>query len=175
MIAWTKNTKLYQTSFLISVIILLISVNVVSQVKGSELNGDLSFSLSRDFGISFGNYRQGTFTLTGEGVESIVKLTVFFNDVNVYNVSGNSLSWTFNTDDYQDGETTILLKGWTIDNQEYQTSESVVFLSSVTGIQLTIIILVVVAFLIIIKYGRRIKRRIDTKKTLDFDSPSLEN
>jgi len=170
MIAWTKNTKLYKTSFLISVIILLFLVKVVFYVNGSELNGDLSFSLSRDFGISFGNYRQGTFTLTGEGVESIVKLTVFFNDVNVYNVSGNPFSWTFNTDDYQDGATTILLKGWTLNDQEYQISESVVFLSSVTGIQLTIIILVVVALLIIIKYGRRIKRRIVAKKPLDFDS-----
>ena len=170
MIILTKNTKMLRPSILISIIIISILGIIVSQVKGSEPNDNLSFSLRRDFGISFGNYRQGTFTLTSEGVESIVKLTVFFNDINVYNVSGNSFSWTFNTDDYQDGETTILLKGWTIDNQEYQTSESVVFLSSVTGIQLTIIILSVVTVLIVIKYGRRIKRRIDAKKTLDFDS-----
>ena len=110
---------------------------------------------------------QGTFTITGEGSESIVKLAVFFNDHNVYNISGNSFFWTFNTDNYQDGATTIMLKGWTIDGQEYQTSKSVEFLSSFIGIQITIRIFGVVTLLIIIKYGRRIikyGRRINWRK-----------
>lgn len=157
-------------SYLVSIIIILISVNVVIYVKGSEPIDNLSFSLRRDLGISFGNYMQGTFTLTGEGSESIVKFTVFFNGQAVYTVSGNSFSWKFNTDDYQDGTIRILLKGEAIDGQEYQTSKSVEFLSSFTGIQITVIVLVAVALLIMIKYGRRINWRKDSKKTSDFDS-----
>ena len=118
----------------------------------------LNMSLSRNFGMGFGSYIQGTFTLSGSGPEEVSNLTVYFNDEQVHFVDGNTISWQFVTNDYPEGSTNITLWGIDDDGTTYYASATYYFIGGVTQTLITAGIFALVVVLIIAKYGSRILR-----------------
>lgn len=146
-------------SGIVSLGALLLVASVVSgmtmPVAGQE---SLNMSLSRNFGMGFGSYIQGTFTLSGSGPEEVANLTVFFNGEQVHFADGNSLSWQFVTNDYSEGSTNITLWGIDDDGTTYHASATYYFIGGATQTFITAGIFALVAVLIIAKYGSRILR-----------------
>jgi hypothetical protein len=83
---------------------------------------------------------------------------VYFNDVEVHFVTGNTISWQFNTGNYDGGATNITLIG--IDNlgEVHSASQQVVFIGESLNTLITIGIIALVAVIILAKYGPRIMR-----------------
>jgi hypothetical protein len=54
-------------------------------------------SINRNVGIGLGGLIQGTFTLHGSGPEIVQNLTVYFNGNQVHFVTGNTITWQFDT------------------------------------------------------------------------------
>jgi hypothetical protein len=64
-------------------------------------------SINRNVGIGLGGLIQGTFTLHGSGPEIVQNLTVYFNGNQVHFVTGNTITWQFDTANYASGSTNI--------------------------------------------------------------------
>ncbi|MDH4214241.1 MAG: hypothetical protein OEV85_10000 [Candidatus Thorarchaeota archaeon] len=138
---------------------ILIGITLSSLIPMNVLAQDtLSLSINRSFGMAFGNYISGSFLLEGNGPDSIQNLTVYFNENEVHFVTGNSVSWLFNTGEYLGGPTNITLVG--IDNLGvvHRTSTQVVFIAEGVGTLITGAIIVLVIILVAAKYGPRLLR-----------------
>jgi hypothetical protein len=130
----------------------IIPMNVAGQ-------GSLTLSVDRNIGMAFGSFIQGTFTLRGSGPEAIQNLTVYFNGDEVHFVTGNSITWLFNTGDYPEGSTNITLFGVDDASATYYASIQVTFIGSIVGNVITIGILALVVVLVFAKYGPRLMSR----------------
>ncbi len=139
-----------------SLMILLLMIITPTHVTAQD---SLSFSLTRNFGIGIGNTLQGTFTLNGDGPEAIIGLIVYFNGVEVHSVTGNTISWQFNTGDYPSGDTNITLYGWDNDGISYIAMQNVSFLSDFAATGITIGIIALVVVLILFRYVPKIMGR----------------
>ncbi len=120
---------------------------------------NLTLSLFRNIGIGLGGIIQGTFTLHGSGPEAVQNLTVYFNGEQVHFVTGNTIAWQFNTDDYPAGATNITLFGVDNAGENYVTSTSVMFLSAALGAAIFGIVIILVVVLVIAKYGPMIRKK----------------
>ena len=118
----------------------------------------LSFSVNRNVGMAFGSYISGTYTINGNGPDTIDNLTVYFNDVEVHFVIGNTIAWQFNTANYDGGATNITLIGITESGEIYAASQVVVFIAEAISTVVTIVIIALVIVLILAKYGPRLMR-----------------
>ncbi len=121
----------------------------------------LSLSLDRNFGMGFGAFIQGTFTLRSTAPASVQNLTVYFNGEQVQFVTGNSINWQFNTDNYPSGSTNITLFGLDGEGAAYVGSTQVFFIGGITTTLITVGIIALVAVLVVIRYGpmRKGKRK----------------
>jgi len=128
------NTQSNQRKTLRIICILFVTVGLVS-----------SLSLS-----------SGTFTLHGSGPDTIQNLTVYFNDVEVHFVTGNTISWQFNTGNYEGGATNITLIGITDTSAPYITTHAVVFIGESLNTLIYIGIIGLVSVLFLAKYGSRL-------------------
>ncbi len=126
------------------------------QVASQE---SLSMSIHRNVGMAFGNYIQGTFTLTGSGPETVENLTVYFNGEQVHFVIGNTINWVFNTGDYAQGSTNITLYGIDESGTTYALSQQWNFIGAEVGGIITIVIIVLVVVLVLAKYGPRLRKK----------------
>jgi len=124
---------------------------------------DISFTLDRNFGMGFGNYIQGTFTLRGNAPDTVLNLTVFFNELQVHFVNGYTISWQFNTADYESGYVNVTLVGITASGLEYSTSRDVIFFSEIQTNLITVGIIALVAILVFVKYGSRLMKSKERK------------
>ena len=141
------------------VCILFVTVGLVSSLSLNVAGQDtLTFSVNRNIGMGFFSYISGTFTLHGSGPDTIQNLTVYFNDLEVHFVDGNTISWQFNTGNYEAGATNITLMG--VDNvgDVHYASQQVVFIGEALNTLITIGILTLVSILVIVKYGPRIMK-----------------
>ncbi|MHA1909023.1 MAG: hypothetical protein ACW98Y_17110 [Candidatus Thorarchaeota archaeon] len=138
----------------LAITFLLIATIAVSTTHVSAQD-TLTFSLSRDFGTGLGSSIEGTFSIHGSGPEVIIGLIVYFNGVEVHQVSGNTIDWQFNTADYPAGETNITLYGWDDQGETYVASQHVTILSSTVGTAITIGIIALVVVLIVFRYVPR--------------------
>lgn len=139
--------------------ILFVTVALVSSLSMNVAGQDtLTFSVNRNVGIGFFSYISGTFTLHGSGPDTIQNLTVYFNDVEVHFVAGNTISWQFNTGNYDGGATNITLIG--IDNvgDVHSATHQVVFIGESLNTLIYIGVIALVSILILAKYGPRIWR-----------------
>jgi len=118
----------------------------------------LAFTINRNVGMAFGSYISGTYTISGNGPETIENLTVCFNDVEVHFVSGNTITWQFNTANYDGGATNITMIGITGSGETYTAFQVVVFIAESISTMVTIGIVALVAVLILAKYGPRLMR-----------------
>ena len=137
--------------------ILFVTVSLVSSLSMNVAGQDtLTFSVNRNVGIGFFSYISGTFTLHGSGPDTIQNLTVYFNDVEVHFATGNTISWQFDTGNYEGGSTNITLIG--IDNVGgvYSATHQVVFIGESLNTLIYIGIIALVAVLLLAKYGSRI-------------------
>ena len=113
-----------------SVIVILLTLGILSVIPMTISAQDtLSFSVNRNVGMAFGSYISGTYTINGNGPDTIDNLTVYFNDVEVHFVIGNTIAWQFNTANYDGGATNITLIGITESGEIYAASQVVVFIA----------------------------------------------
>lgn len=140
--------------------ILLITVGLIAcgPMQAAAQN-DLTLSLTRNFGLGFGSIIQGTFTLHGSGPEAVQNLTVYFNGEQVHFVTGNTIAWQFHTGDHPAGSTNITLFGIDDTGVTYTASTNVMFLSEVMGTAIFGIVVVIVAVLILVKYGPMLRKK----------------
>ena len=136
-------------------LVCLVSSGMANPVSAQE---SLNMSLSRNFGMGFGSYIQGTFTLSGSGPVEVANLTVYFNEEQVHFADGNTINWQFVTNDYPEGSTNITLWGIDDDGTTYYASATYYFIGGVTQTLITVGIFALVAVLVIAKYGSRILR-----------------
>ncbi len=137
--------------------ILFVTLGLVSSLSLNVAGQDtLTFSVNRNVGIGFGSLISGTFTLHGSGSDTIQNLTVYFNEVEVHFVTGNSISWQFNTGNYEGGATNITLIG--VDNvgEVHSATHQVVFIGESLNTLIYIGIIALVSVLLLAKYGSRI-------------------
>ncbi len=141
------------------VCILVVTVGLISTLPMNVVGQDtLSFSLDRNMGMGFGSYISGTFTLHGTGPDTIQNLTVYFNEVEVHFVTGNTFSWQFNTGNYEGGATNITLIGIDEFGTPSFASQMVVFMAETLNTIIYIGIFALVGVLCLAKYGPRIMR-----------------
>ncbi len=141
------------------VCILVVTIGLVSALPMNVMGQDtLSFSLDRNVGMGFGSYISGTFTLHGTGPDTIQNLTVYFNEVEVHFVTGNTFSWQFNTGNYEGGATNITLIGIDEFGTPSFASQMVVFMAETLNTIIYIGIFALVGVLCLAKYGPRIMR-----------------
>jgi hypothetical protein len=153
------HTQITQRKTLRILCILIIAVGLVSSLSINVTGQDtLSFTVNRNVGMGFGSYISGTFTLHGSGPDTIQNLTVYFNDVEVHFVTGNTISWQFNTGNYEGGATNITLIGLTDSGTPYTSSQTFVFIGEALNTLITIGIIALVAILILAKYGPRLMK-----------------
>jgi hypothetical protein len=117
--------------------------------------GTVTFSLIRNMGIGLGSNISGTFTLHGSGPDTVDNLTVYFNDVEVHFVNGNSVSWQFDTGNYEAGATNITLVGITSTGETLSASVVRVFMSEGISSIFTIGMIALVVVLILVRYVPR--------------------
>jgi hypothetical protein len=135
----------------------LLIVGLVSAIPMNATAQDsLTLNINRNVGIALGSLIQGTFTLSGSGPEDVQNLTVYFNGDEVHFVTGNTISWQFNTGDYPGGTTNITLLGVDSVGTMYTASRQMTFIGGIVGTLLPVIIIGFVVVLIIAKYGSRI-------------------
>ena len=106
--------------------------------------------------MALGNMIQGTFTLHGSGPSNILNLTVYFNGDQVQFVSGNSISWQFDTANYPSGSTNITLFGVDDIGGTHSTSQEVFFIGGIMSTLFTFGILAIVVVAILVKYGPKL-------------------
>lgn len=151
------NTQSNQRKTLRIICILFVTVGLVSSLSLNVAAQDtLTFSVNRNVGIGFGSLISGTFTLHGSGPDTIQNLTVYFNDVEVHFVTGNTISWQFNTGNYEGGAINITLIGITDTSTPYITTHAVVFIGESLNNLIYIGIIGLVSVLILAKYGSRL-------------------
>ena len=144
-----------KTKYII-VLALIVGVTCIPlQVASQE---PLSMSINRNVGMAFGNYIQGSFTLSGSGPEAVDNLTVFFNGEQVHFVLGNTINWQFNTGDYAPGSMNITLFGIDSSGITYETSRQRYFIGGEVGVLITVGIVILVVVLVIAKYGPGLMR-----------------
>ena len=131
-------------------------VGIPMQVSGQ---GTLSLSVDRNVGIGFGNIIQGSFTIRGSGPAEVQNLTVFFNGEQVHFVTGNTITWQFNTGDYAPGSTNITLFGMDDSGGTYSASRDVFILSETIAIVVLGGVMVLVVVLVIAKYGPMLRKK----------------
>lgn len=137
--------------------ILILTIGILSLMPTTISAQDtLSFSVNRNVGIGFGSYISGTFTLHGSGPDTIQNLTVYFNDVEVHFVTGNSISWLFDTGNYVGGSTNITLIGIDDVGEMHSATHQVVFIGESLYSMVTIGVFALVAVLLLAKYGPRL-------------------
>lgn len=137
--------------------ILFVAVSLVSSLSTNVSGQDtLTFSINRNVGMAFGNYISGTYTLQGSGPTSIQNLTVYFNGEQVHFVTGNTISWLFDTANYEGGATNVTLVGITDTGILYDSTQTVVFIGGEISNIITIGIIALVVVLILAKYGPRL-------------------
>ncbi len=151
--------------FVIGIAILFSGILLTPSFTGAQT--DISFSLDRNFGMGFGSYIQGTFTLRGNAPDGVDNLTVFFNNLQVHFVEANTITWQFNTADYEAGSVNITLVGITSSGVEYSTSRDYIFFSEIQTSFISIGIVALVAILIFVKYGSRLLNLKKKKKPTD--------
>jgi hypothetical protein len=136
---------------------ILLIVGFVSAIPmNAAAQGSLTLNLDRNFGTALGSLIQGTFTLRGGGPEEVQNLTVYFNGEQVHFVTGNTISWQFNTGDYASGAMNITLYGVDDAGGEYLASRQVTFLGGAASNIFTIAVITLVVIAIVCKYGPRI-------------------
>ncbi len=141
------------------VCILVVTIGLVSALPMNVMGQDtLSFSLDRNVGMGFGSYISGTFSLHGTGPDTIQNITVYFNEVEVHFVTGNTFSWQFNTGNYEGGATNITLIGIDEFGTPSFASQMVVFMDETLNTIIYIGIFALVGVLCLAKYGPRIMR-----------------
>ena len=139
------------------VCILFVTVGLVSTLPMNVVGQDtLSFSLDRNVGMGFGSYISGTFSLHGTGPDTIQNITVYFNEVEVHFVTGNTFSWQFNTGNYESGATNITLIGIDESGTPHLASQMVVFMAETLNTIIYIGIFALVGVLCLAKYGPRL-------------------
>ncbi|MCK4566422.1 MAG: hypothetical protein KAU48_03845 [Candidatus Thorarchaeota archaeon] len=141
------------------VCILFVTVGLVSALPMNVIGQDtLTLSLNRNVGLGLGSYISGTFTLHGTGPDTIQNLTVYFNEVEVHFVTGNTISWQFNTGNYESGATNITLIGIDESGTPHFASRMVVFVSDALNNMIYIGIVAIVGILCLAKYGPKLMR-----------------
>jgi len=130
----------------------------------------LSLTFDREFGIGLGDSIQGRFTIHGSGGTEIVRLQILFNGNIEANASGNTLHFSFSTDDYPLGEYNITLQGWDSSNQQTQISTVKKFISP----WYNMLIILVVVGIIALRYGGKIRDWIQKKRNTNHPDPKPE-
>ncbi len=126
---------------------------IPAQVAAQE---PLTMSILRNVGIGLGGVIQGTFTLHGSGPEIVQNLTVYFNSDQVHFVTGNTITWQFDTANYPSGSTNITLFGVDDTGVTYVASEQVTIIGGVASNLLTFGIIALVVVILLDKYGSRL-------------------
>ena len=140
--------------------VILLVVGIISVMPMNAAGqGSLTLNINRNIGMAFGPLIQGTFTLSGSGPENIQNLTVYFNGDEVHFVTGNTISWQFNTGDYPSGATNITLLGIDDVGARYVATKQLTFLGGVVSSIFTVVIISLVVILVLAKYGPRFMKK----------------
>ena len=132
-------------------LVAMIPMNVAGQ-------GTLTLSVDRNVGMAFGSFIQGSFTLRGNGPESVQNLTVYFNGEEVHFVTGNTIAWVFSTGNYPSGPTNITLFGVDDVGGTYSATRQVTFMGAGMVNIIVIVIGGLVVVSVLVKYGPRLAR-----------------
>jgi hypothetical protein len=164
-----KN-RVFKKNQSVSLLALAVSVMVLGvMVTRSRALGSPTMSIKKVVGSDFGTRIEGKFRISGEGTSDVVKMELLFNNKVVYSVESNTLSFTFETKNYPEGETNITLIAYDASGNSAQTSKNYTFMSPTDTQYITIPIIALVVVAVIFKYGRR------WKKNKDQDTPKSKN
>jgi hypothetical protein len=156
-------------------LIIFIGVMVCGGFVTTLSVNSLTFQLSRDNGYSGGNGDiQGQFSIhaTSTSNMKIAQWFVYFNQLEVYNATGESLSWGFSTDTYELGAYNITVVGIDSQGEVYQGSKSVVFVEEPIW---PYFILVGAAIIVVISLSAKYKQYRKKKQNPEGDKPKKED
>jgi hypothetical protein len=131
----------------------------LSQIPNTIAEESVSFGLTDRVGTGFGEKIEGDFTLKATGSAGIVRMAVYFNGEEVYNTTGNSISWRFSTKNYATGPTNITVIGWDNQGVAVQSSKNFEFLAPEMTIIFTVGVIAIAIVATILKYRYRARKQ----------------
>lgn len=131
--------------YVVFFVVLLFSIN--RPVLGTNTDAELTitYRVTRDFGMGFGNYIQGTFTIHVTGPNDLLRVEFYLDDVLMKNDMDHPFSWQFNTDSFGTGMHEFKITGYSSNNQGTVTYSKTVVSLLGTLFMLFIILTVVAA------------------------------
>lgn len=157
---------------------LIFSVSVLmilAQIPNIVAEETVTFTLTDRVGTAFGNKIEGDFTLKASGSVGIVRMAVYINEQEVYNTTGNSISWRFSTKTYGVGPTNITVIGWDAQDVSVETTKSFEFLSPQSTNTILVITIGVAVIATILKYKYRFRKQTpkQIKDSVDINPDDL--
>ncbi len=107
-------------------------------------DGGLTLKINKNMGTAYSDKIEGTFTFTGAGPETIVNLTLTFNETEVAFEPGHELVHKFETENYPLGYMNITLWGADSEGNLYSVSEMYGFISSDIGLYIGLGVLAII-------------------------------
>jgi hypothetical protein len=88
-------------------------------IIGRADDSGISMTLRRNMGTDMGDGRRirGDWTISGSGPEGTNKVSILFNETEVYSTQSREFSFRFNTDDYWIGEVNITIRAYISDSE----------------------------------------------------------
>ena len=125
----------------------------ISPISGEDPPLEMNFR--KIIGTSIGSKIQGKFTINCDGGDNITSLSLLFNGTQVALSSTNSLSFTFDTGDFEPGMMNITLIGEDSGGTFSQITQMMQFLSDSTGIVIPVVIGGIAIVIVIFRYFRK--------------------
>ncbi len=136
----------------------------------------ITINLRRNYGTDMGDGRRmgGDWTISGSGPEGTIKISIFFNETEVYSTQSRDYSFRFNTYDYPTGEVNITVRAYFSDTQFVSRSIIREFLTKSSETWIFVGTIVFVVFAISIKYVLYRKRKQEDKKGVSIDQIKID-
>ncbi len=132
-----------------SIPVLAVNIPIVSADE------EISLSLSRQFGSSFGGKISGKFKLTARSDVELANITLLFNNTQVAFAEADVISYSFNTKEFGIGIMNMTAIGMTASGEQFQETLIRTFMDPVTSNILAISITVLALGAVILKYYAR--------------------
>jgi len=144
--------------------VVFLIVGLITPLSFSNAQETVEIRLKRTFGMAFGDTIQGTFTVVGIGSDNIINLTLLFDGNVVSFIETNSLSYRFQTKEYEPGDLNMTLVGYDSSGNSYSSTKIVNVMTPTLAIIVITCIMLLVVVAVFIKYGSRIINYFRVKK-----------
>lgn len=143
-------------------------------VYGLAQDQEISITMRRNYGTDLGNKIGGDWTISGTAPENTKNIKILFNDQEVYNTTGNTFSFRFNTNDYEPGDYTIKVRAYYSENEFYERTLEYEFLDEKVDIVFLVIIIVIIAISVVVSILKYRKKKIISEKPVTLDEIRID-